>query len=569
MWEWLRNAPRRFDIIHFPDNSGIGYFSVLAKYEGLALQDSKIIVGLHGPEVEWAGMLNKKLPHDRYSLDLGFFERRTAEMADAVVAPSDYILEYLRSRGWQMPEATYVIPNVVSLDTIDYNPASNVQPITELVFFGRLEERKGTRLFIRALELIYSNDSSDALSTVSKITFLGKDVSDVSTRSDTSALIEQALKAIHDYTDAEFEIRFIKKAGREEALTYLQHPSRLAVIPALADNSPSTVLECISHSIRFIASSVGGIPELIHQNDVSQVLFAPLPQQLARKLSDVTATLAINDWMPVRPRAATQTAADDWRALHRWVAAMPGHTNVTHTSPLVSICITHYERPHLINQLLKSLVSQSFTNIELILVDDGSTTPKALEALEHVKSVYFASSKPRRKFLRIDNSYLGEARNRAAELATGEWLLFLDDDDVLKPHALETLVNVAARTNVSALSTWLDEFASDVNPLETNKTLPHRRTFWFPGQSIAAGAFYNCFGSGNIFVKRTAFDAIGGFSTYRDIGAEDWEFWMRLALGGHPQLVVPEELIFARSDPSRWSMVRRDAAIVGPGSCES
>jgi hypothetical protein len=72
---------------------------------------------------------------------------------------------------------------------------------------------------------------------------------------------------------------------------------------------------------------------------------------------------------------------------------------------------------------------------------------------------------------------------------------------------------------------------------------------------VAAGAFYNCFGSGNIFVKRTAFDAIGGFSTYRDLGGEDWEFWMRLALGGHTQLVVPEELIFARSDMSRWSMV--------------
>jgi hypothetical protein len=58
-------------------------------------------------------------------------------------------------------------------------------------------------------------------------------------------------------------------------------------------------------------------------------------------------------------------------------------------------------------------------------------------------------------------------------------------------------------------------------------------------------------------VSKTAFEQVGGFSTFRDVGGEDWEFYVRIALAGLQQLVVPQELIYTRSDPSRDSMVCR------------
>lgn len=562
IWQWLRRRDGDFDVLHFPDNTGIGYFSALGKYEGLALQHTRIVVGLHGADAEWAAMLNKKYPGDRYAVELGEFERRTVEMADVVVAPSEYILEYVRSRGWKTPRHSLVIPNIVKPETLVANPpdkALEVHPITELVFFGRLEERKGTRLFINMLELLYSPNSTLPRPTFETITFLGRDMPDDISRSDASSLLTQALVAIQEHTNATFEFQFLKNSDRDQALAYLKNPSRLAILPALADNSPSTVLECVIHSIRFIASDVGGVPELVHQEDQAQALFAPLAGAFASKVSAVVDELATRPWKPIRQRAETITAAEDWVALHYWIDSLPRPRPPPRGyEPLVTICITHYERPHLITQLLDSLLAQSYTNFQVILVDDGSTSEEAIEQLSFLEEHYFDASNHDSTWhlLRIENSYLGEARNRAAALAEGEWLLFLDDDDVLKLHALETLVNVAARTQVSALSTWLDEFATDVNPIEADD-LPHRRTYWFLGQSISSGLMSNSFGSGNIFVSHAAFEAVGGFSTYREVGAEDWEFYMRLALGGHEQLVVPEELIFVRSDPSRYSMVSR------------
>ncbi|GAA6060044.1 hypothetical protein JCM10212_001041 [Sporobolomyces blumeae] len=567
VWNHLRQRDGEYDIVHFPDNTGIGYFSALAKHEGLALQQTRLVVGLHGADVEWAAMLNKRYPQDRYAVELGVFERRTAEFADAVVAPSEYMLEYVRSRGWELPSQAYVIPNIVKLDLeSSVTSRSTPEPIDEIVFFGRLEERKGTRLLVSALESLYSStdDPSSAPPALKMVTFLGRDQPEVKTRMDASALLGEALASIKGYTNATFEYQFLKTYDRDEALAYLQDPRRLAVLPSLADNSPSTVLECIAHGIRFIASDVGGLPELVHPEDHARVLFKPLVSTLIDRLRAVLSESTSTRLPPVRASPETQSAAQDWVDFHRHLASLPfsPESALASPSPLVSICITHYERPQLISQLLDSLLRQSYTNFEVVLVDDGSKSPAALARLEELDTMYFSNStllagRPPWTSFRISNSYLGEARNRAAAAARGEWLLFLDDDDVLKPHALKTLVDVARRTNVSALSTWLDEFATDVDPLAPrpdNEELPHRRTYWFLGQELGAGLLLNCFGSGNIFVTRSAFDSIGGFSTYREVGAEDWEFYTRLALAGQKQLVVPEELIFVRSDPSRYSM---------------
>ncbi|GAA5891062.1 hypothetical protein JCM5296_007365 [Sporobolomyces johnsonii] len=567
VWNYLRENDGTYDIIHFPDNTGIGYFSALAKHEGLALQQSRIVVGLHGADVEWAAMLNKRYPIDRYAVELGVFEKKTAELADVVVAPSEYMLEYARSRGWELPANAFVIPNVVKappLASSTSSPSAGVHPVKELVFFGRLEERKGTRLLVSTLESLYSSsESSFDPASLEMITFLGRDQPEIQTRTDASVLLRQALLSIKEHTNATFEDQFLTTYDRDDALAYLQGPGRLAVLPSLADNSPSTVLECIAHGIRFIASNVGGVPELVHPEDQPKVLFKPLVASFSDKLQSTMKQLESTPWSPIRPSPETQTAAQDWIGLHRWLASSPPTIlDLTRPSPLISICITHYERAYLLPQLLNSLLGQTYLNFEVILVDDGSKSASSLAGLDSLESSYFNNStllagRPSWRSFRFPNSYLGEARNRAAARARGEWLLFLDDDDVLKPHALETLVNVAHRTNASALSTWLDEFATDVNPLAPRaegEELPHRRTYWFLGQELGAGLLLNCFGSGNIFVTRQAFDGIGGFSTYREVGGEDWEFYTRLALKGDKQLVVPEELIFVRSDPSRYSM---------------
>jgi GT2 family glycosyltransferase/lipopolysaccharide biosynthesis glycosyltransferase/glycosyltransferase involved in cell wall biosynthesis len=567
--KFLRHTDGQYDIIHFAENSGIGYFSLLAKHEGIALQDTRIVVGLHGAQIEWASMMNKHYPTDSFDFQLGIMERRSAEMADVVVSPSEYMIEYVTKRGWQLPRDSFVIPNIVrssasisTTTTVSPVPPHTLPPlITELVFFGRLEERKGTRLFIEALELLLVvNSTYDIHSTINMITFLGKDALDTTTGIDSSTLITQALLHLQTESAHLFNFQFLQDYEREDAINYLKNQSRLAVLPALADNSPSTVLECISNSIRFLASTSGGIAELVNEADHKMVLFEPRASSFAAKLA---AAISSDQVAEIRATEKTIAAAGDWIELHEWISSTAASTSTPPVAPvptpLVSICIVHHDRPGFLVQLLSSLRRQAYTTFEVILIDDGSTSPESLNLFDQLQQNH--TDQPDWIIIRANNSYLGEARNRAASLAKGEYLLFLDDDDILKPHALQTLVNVAVKTGVAALSSWLDEFSSDEDPTFLD-LIPHRRTFWFTGQSIALGILENCFGSGNIFVNRLAFQAIGGFSTFREVGAEDWEFYMKLATHGYTQLVVPEELIFVRSASSRMSMVRSSSPCV-------
>lgn len=555
IYRYLLLHASSIDIIQFPENSGIGYFTLLARHTGIAFQNLKIIVGLHGANVEWSSLLNKKYPTDAYGIQLGYFERRSVELADLVVSPSEYMVDYVRNRGWKIPALSFVIPNIVSGTGLNSTTTKEIEPLNELVFFGRLEERKGIRLFVEAVELLLMADSPHPNLSINKITFLGKDHTDAKTNLQASSLITQALRKLQLESRHPFTFSFLHSYGRAEALNYLKGGGRLTIISPLADNSPSTVLECIEGGIRFVASEVGGIPELIREDDWTKVLFPPTADALVRRIIDTFSSSIPS--LPIRPSTSTITAAADWIQLHKWIhnsfPCSPTPVRPS-TDPLVTICITHHDRPLLVKQLINSIRRQTYSNYEVILVDDGS---ESVEAKKYLDQLERESMEERKGWTvrRIANSYLGEARNLGVIDAKGDYLLFLDDDDVLKPHALRTLISVAQKTNASALSTWLDEFTTHIDPL-TNSNLPHRRSYWFAGQSLSLGLLTNCFGSGNIFVRRDVFEKVGGFSTLRDVGGEDWEFYMRLAVRGYEQLVVPEELIYVRSDPAGSSMVR-------------
>ena len=95
-------------------------------------------------------------------------------------------------------------------------------------------------------------------------------------------------------------------------------------------------------------------------------------------------------------------------------------------NPLVSIIIPTFNRAHLIVETLDSVLAQTYSNWECIVVDDGSTdgTREMLEAFPQV--IYHYQS----------NAGVCTARNKGAEIATGDWLIFLDSDDELLPSAL-------------------------------------------------------------------------------------------------------------------------------------
>lgn len=109
--------------------------------------------------------------------------------------------------------------------------------------------------------------------------------------------------------------------------------------------------------------------------------------------------------------------------------------------PCVSVVIPVYNAEKYIIETLNSLISQSLKNIEIICVDDGSTD-NSLEILTE-----FAKRDNRIKILTQHNLFAGIARNNGLKAAVGEYIIFLDADDIFKPVMLEKLYNIACDKN--------------------------------------------------------------------------------------------------------------------------
>jgi glycosyltransferase involved in cell wall biosynthesis len=211
--------------------------------------------------------------------------------------------------------------------------------------------------------------------------------------------------------------------------------------------------------------------------------------------------------------------------------------------PRLSVCLTHFNRPHFLRQSVQSLLDQSESEFEVVLVDDGSTVPEAETCLKGLEPVF---ARRGWRIVRQDNRYLGAARNRAARESRGEYLLFMDDDDWAKPHEIATFVRAAVHSNADVLTC----FADILEYLDPPSVAPASLRFLPTGGPAVCGVFENRFGTAHALVRRAVFEAVGGFAEARDAGCEDYEFYGRAALAGYRIEVVPEALFWYRTLPT-------------------
>ena len=109
---------------------------------------------------------------------------------------------------------------------------------------------------------------------------------------------------------------------------------------------------------------------------------------------------------------------------------------------MISIIIPLYNKATSIKRTIHSVLSQSYTDFELIIINDGSTDNSA----EIVNKQFYDK---RIRYIYQDNAGVSSARNRGIKEAIGEWILFLDADDVLYPNALKILISKSVfNTNI-------------------------------------------------------------------------------------------------------------------------
>ena len=116
-------------------------------------------------------------------------------------------------------------------------------------------------------------------------------------------------------------------------------------------------------------------------------------------------------------------------------------------SGLISVIIPVYNRQDYIEECLNSVIAQSYQNFEIVIVDDGSSD----NTYEICKNL--SLKEPRIKLFSGEHGGVSAARNIALDKATGEYMFFLDSDDVIYPALFETFIKAMGETNADMAAT--------------------------------------------------------------------------------------------------------------------
>jgi len=204
-----------------------------------------------------------------------------------------------------------------------------------------------------------------------------------------------------------------------------------------------------------------------------------------------------------------------------------------------SVIIPTYNRLSWLKLTLESVWRQTFTDYEIVVVDDGSTDDT---------STWPSQINDRVRVVTQPNSGPGAARNKGAEHARGEYLAFLDSDDLWFPWTLKTVAELITKhRRPSLISASLVSFEDPAELESVNRTATVAEVF----RDYLASSEHDCFvGAGMTFVRRDRFFEVGGFST-RQINLEDHDLVLRLGTAkGFVRILEPPTLGWRRHENS-------------------
>jgi glycosyltransferase involved in cell wall biosynthesis len=198
--------------------------------------------------------------------------------------------------------------------------------------------------------------------------------------------------------------------------------------------------------------------------------------------------------------------------------------------PVVSVIIPTYNRAALVREAVASVKAQTYRDFEIVVVDDASTDA-TVEALAPWRDVRVLRQARRRG--------VAAARNLGAAAARGQWLAFLDSDDLWLPAKLaRQMTYLADRSGLSLCQTdeiWVRQ------GVKVNKPTAHRKV---AGRIFAASLERCMISPSAVILRRRLFEAHGGFD--EDLpAAEDYDLWLRLSWRYEAGL-VDEPLVIKR-----------------------
>ncbi|HAR64910.1 MAG TPA: hypothetical protein DCR55_01660 [Lentisphaeria bacterium] len=191
----------------------------------------------------------------------------------------------------------------------------------------------------------------------------------------------------------------------------------------------------------------------------------------------------------------------------------------------VTAVIPCYNHGQYVDKAVTSIRAQGLDDIEIFIVDDGSTAPETISILDAYPS-------EKATVLRKQNGHLSSARNYGAERATGEYILGLDADDFYAPTFLKQAVEILdTRPEVGAVTSFTQNFGIRTDRHERKKG--GTVTDFLTANPCNASCLY----------RKACWEDAGGFDETMKEGYEDWNFWLAVTTKGWAIHSIPDYLL--------------------------
>jgi glycosyltransferase involved in cell wall biosynthesis len=198
---------------------------------------------------------------------------------------------------------------------------------------------------------------------------------------------------------------------------------------------------------------------------------------------------------------------------------------------LVSIVIPCYNHAKYLPDALISILNQTYSNWECIILNDGSPDNTDEVAQEWVlKDIRF-------KYYKKENGGLSSARNYGIERALGQYILTLDADDKFESTFIEKAIDILYKNNaVGIVSCWGYRF-------KINK---YYGLFKPQGKDLSDYLFCNAASAGSVMFRKKCWCEVNGYDEQMKNGYEDWEFYLRVSQKGWKTIIMEEPLFYYR-----------------------
>lgn len=535
------------DIIECQEYLAVGYFLMQEKLLGEdSLSSIPIVCHLHSPDFV-VRQVNEEPTHLLPFYWLGRMERYCILAADSILAPSQYLASQIRE----------IMPEVGNISVIPLPVSEKRELVFQdflheriIVYPGRLELRKGVIPLLEACVHLWDEGFSFTLKLIGGSCFyMPKGVS-------VDAFIRRKYRRWLDRG-------FLVLCGNMDfkSLENEMRSATAVVIPSLWENFPNTCVESMLAGCVVLASKSGGQAEMITEDAVDGFLFdweieGDFERQI-KKIFNLSHEELRSVGLAAHNRISDFCNPEDIvekRVEHFQSVIENSKRNIRETFPvtwslpfsreqkapksnhdreislipgLISVIIPFFNLGSYLYDAIDSVQASDYKNWEIIVVDDGSDEIYSLEVLEKLKK----QDDSRVKVFQKKNEGLPLTRNYGASKATGEFLIFLDADDMLTPTFLSRSIQILERwKNVTFVYSWVRYFEGSSEVWVTwNIDLPYMLCHnMLTPMAVVRTDFFLRYGKNDPLFK---------------YNFEDYESWVNMVANGAIGVSIPEALV--------------------------